>query len=146
MVHGVFKYRIDINAKPDKVFAYLSDLTKHSEWNDGLAVQKVSEGEVAVGAEYRSTGKQLGKAVGNTVVVTEIESPRKFSFTGSDGKIEFLQEFSLSEHNGGTRLDRTTSADLNPVLAIMFKILIGPLFANPSMNRGLRRLKANLEQ
>ena len=60
-------------------------------------------------------------------------------------KMEFLQEFSLSDHSGGTRLDRTTSADMNPVMAIMFKILIGPLVANPSMNKGLRRLKANLE-
>lgn len=146
MAHSEFKYRIDIDAKPEEVFAYLSDLTKHSEWNDGLTVEKVSDGDVAVGSEYRSTGKQLGKSVDNTVKVTEIESPRKFSFTGSDGKLEFLQEFSLSEHDAGTRLERRTSGELNPVLAIAFKLLIGPLIANPSMNKGLRKLKANLEQ
>ena len=104
------------------------------------------DGDVTVGTEYSSTGKQLGKSVENSVKVTELESPRKFSFTGSDGKLEFLQELSLSEHDGGTRLERRTSAELNPVLAIMFKILIGPLIANPSMNKGLRKLKANLEQ
>lgn len=145
MAHSVFNYRIDIGAKPDDVFAYLSDLTKHSEWNDGLKVEKVSDGDVAVGTEYHSTGKQLGKSVENTVKITEFESPNKFSFTGSDGKLEFLQEFTLSEHNGGTRLERKTSGELNPALAIMFKILIGPLIANPSMNKGLRKLKANLE-
>ena len=146
MAHSEFKYRIDIDAKPEEVFAYLSDLTKHSEWNDGLTVEKVSDGDVAVGSEYRSTGKQLGKSVDNTIKVTEIESPRRFSFTGSDGKLEFLQEFSLSEHDAGTRLERRTSGELNPVLAIAFKLLIGPLIANPSMNKGLRKLKANLEQ
>ncbi|MCH7653266.1 MAG: SRPBCC family protein [Chloroflexi bacterium] len=146
MAHGEKTCRIDIKAKPEDVFAYISDLAKHSEWNDGLSIEKVSEGDVGVGTEYRSTGKQLGKSIVNTVKVTEFESPRKFSFTGSDGKLEFLQEMSLSEHDGGTRLERTTSAELNPVMAIAFKILIGPLIANPSMNKSLRRLKANLEK
>ena len=145
MAHGEFTYRIDINAKPEDVFAYISDLAKHTEWNEGLTIEKVSEGDIAVGTEYRSTGKQMGKSVDNTVKVTEIDSPRKFSFTGSDGKMEFLQELTLTEHNGGTRLERRTSAEVNPVMAIMFKILIGPLIANPSMNKSLRRLKANLE-
>ena len=145
MAQGVFKYRIDINAKPEEVFAYISDFTRHSEWNEGLTVEKVSEGDVAVGTEYHSTGKQMGKSVKNTVIVTEIESPSKLSFTGSDGKVEFLQQLTLSDHNGGTRLERTTSAEVNPVLAILFKILIGPLIANPSMNKSLRKLKANLE-
>lgn len=146
MAHSENTYRIDIDAKPEEVFAYISDLTKHGEWNDVLTVEKVSDGDVSVGTEYRSTGRQMGKSVGNVVKVTEMESPRKFSFTGSDGKLEFLQELSLSEHNGGTRLERRTSAELNPVLAIMFKILIGPLIANPSMNKGLRKLKANVEK
>lgn len=146
MAQGKFKYRIDINAKPEEVFAYISDLAKHSEWNNGLTIDKVTEGDVSVGTEYRSTGKQLGKSVDNTVKVTEIDSPRKFSFTGSDGKLEFLQELSLSAHNGGTRLDRLTTAEVNPIMAMMFTILIGPLFANPSMNKSLRKLKANLEQ
>ncbi len=146
MAQGKFKYRIDIDAKPEEVFAYISDLTKHSEWNEGLTIEKVSEGEVAVGTEYRSNGKQLGKSVDNTVKVTEIDSPRKFSFTGSDGKLEFLQELSLSAHNGGTRLDRLTTAEVNPIMAMMFTILIGPLFANRSMRKSLRKLKANLEK
>jgi len=146
MAQGKFKYRIDIDAKPEEVFAYISDLTKHSEWNEGLTIEKVSEGEVAVGTEYRSNGKQLGKSVDNTVKVTEIDSPRKFSFTGSDGKLEFLQELNLSAHNGGTRLDRLTTAEVNPIMAMMFTILIGPLFANRSMRKSLRKLKANLEK
>ena len=146
MAQGKFTYRIDIKAKPEDVFAYISDLAKHTEWNDGLAMEKVSDGDTAVGSEYRSTGKQMGKSVVNTVKVTEIDSPRKFSFTGSDGKLEFLQELSLSAHNGGTRLDRLTSAEVNPIMALMFKVMIGPLFANPSMKKSLRQLKANLEQ
>ena len=47
MAQGKFKYRIDINAKPEDVFAYISDLAKHTEWNEGLTIEKVSEGEVA---------------------------------------------------------------------------------------------------
>ena len=145
-MQGSFKYHIDIDAKPDEVFAYISDISKHAEWNEGLTIEKVSEGDVAVGTEYRSTGKQLGKSIDNTVKVTEMDSPSKFSFTGSDGKLEFLQEISLSAHNGGTRLDRLTTAEVNPIMALMFSVLIGPAFANPSMRKSLRKLKATLEQ
>lgn len=145
MAQVVFKFGIDINARPEEVFVYISDLSKHSEWNDGLTVKKVSEGDVAVGTEYHSTGKQFGISIKNTVIVREFESPGKFSFTGSDGRMEFLQELILSEHNGGTRLERRSSIEVNPVLSLMLKYVMGPLFGTRSMNKGLRRLKANLE-
>jgi hypothetical protein len=29
-------FRVSINARPEAVFAYVSDLTRHGEWNSGL--------------------------------------------------------------------------------------------------------------
>ena len=38
----VSNYQIGINAKPADVFAYVWDLTKHGDWSENLAVEKVS--------------------------------------------------------------------------------------------------------
>lgn len=37
-------FRVAINAKPEAEFAYVSDLTQHGEWNDGLKVEAVTSG------------------------------------------------------------------------------------------------------
>lgn len=83
-------YQIGIGASPEDVFAYVSDLTKHGEWSDNLTVEAVSEGEIAVGSEYRSTGKMMGKQVQNTIRITEFESPSRISFETNDGSNDFL--------------------------------------------------------
>ena len=86
----VSNYQIGIDAKPEDVFAYVSDLTKHGEWSENLTVESVSDGEVAVGREYRSTGKMMGKQVQNTIRITEFESPSRISFETNDGSNDFL--------------------------------------------------------
>lgn len=83
-------YQIGIGASPEDVFAYVSDLTKHGEWSDNLTVEAVSEGEIAVGSECRSTGKMMGKQVQNTIRITEFESPSRISFETNDGSNNFL--------------------------------------------------------
>jgi uncharacterized protein YndB with AHSA1/START domain len=39
-----------INARPEDVFSYVSDLSKHGEWAaDPLTITPVDDGEIAVG-------------------------------------------------------------------------------------------------
>jgi uncharacterized protein YndB with AHSA1/START domain len=141
----VSNYQIGIDAKPEDVFAYVSDLTKHGEWSENLTVESVSDGEVAVGREYRSTGKMMGKQVQNTIRITEFESPSRISFETNDGSNDFLQEIKLSQQGEGTLLERRVSMEMNPMMALMFKLLAGPMVANPSMNKSLKNLKAKME-
>ena len=141
----VSNYQIGIDAKPEGEFAYISDLTKHGEWSENLTVEAVSEGEAAVGSEYRSTGKMMGKQFQNTARITELESPSTISFATNDGSQDYLQEIKLSQQGEGTLLKRTVSMETNPIKALMFKLLAGPLVANPSMNKSLKNLKAKME-
>ena len=141
----VSNYQIGIDAKPEDVFAYVSDLTKHGEWSENLTVESVSDGEIAVGSEYRSTGKMMGKQVQNTIRITEFESPSRISFETNDGSNDFLQEIMLSQQGEGTLLERRVSMEMNPMMALMFKLLAGPMVANPSMNKSLKNLKAKME-
>jgi carbon monoxide dehydrogenase subunit G len=80
------------------------------------------------------------------LTVVEAQRPSRLAFTASDGKAEFLQDINLSENAGGTLLRRTLSIEMNPIMVFMFKALIGPMVANPAMNKSLKNLKAKLEE
>ena len=146
MAKIVENYRVHIDAKPEDVFPYVSDLTQHGEWNESLKVEAASDGPAAVGSQYRSTGRMMGKEVQNEVRITELEWPTRLSLISNDGKNDFLQEFTFQPMNGGTSLERRVTFEMNPLMKLMFKAMIGPLVATPSMNKSLKALKGKLEQ
>jgi len=56
-----YEEQITINAPADKVFAYVSDFTRHGEWaGHGLAVTKDGDGPIAVGSTFSTTASQFG--------------------------------------------------------------------------------------
>ena len=146
MTHLVFNYDISINASQDAVFEYVSDFTKHGEWTDDLRIEAVSDGPIAVGSEYKSIGKLMGKDVENNVKITAFDAPNRIAFTAIDPKdFPFHGELNFQSAGDGTLHTRKVEFDLNPIMAVLFKALIGPLVANRSMNKTLRNLKAKLE-
>ena len=146
MSRTVFNYRVSIDAKPEEVYAYVADLTRHGEWSKGLTIEAVSEGPVEVGSQYRSRGRMMGKEFQNDISVADLNPPGRFRFIANDGKSDVSQEFTLSPQNEGTLLVRRVAFEVNPVMGFVFKAVIGPLIANPSMNKSLKSLKERLEQ
>ena len=71
MSQMVSTYRISINAKPEDVFAYVADLTKHGEWSENVKVEAMSDGPIGVDSKYRSTGRMMRKEFQNDIRVTE---------------------------------------------------------------------------
>ena len=146
MTHLVFNYDISINASQDAVFEYVSDFTKHGEWTDNLRIEAVSDGPIAVGSEYRSVGKLMGKDLQNDVKITAFDAPNRIAFTATDPKgFPFHGELNFESEGDGTLHTRKVEFDFNPIMAVFFKAVIGPLVSNPSMNKTLRNLKAKLE-
>jgi len=142
----VYDYKIAIDASPEKVFEYVSDFTKHGEWTNDLHIEAVSDGPIAVGSEYKSVGELMGKQLANKVIITEFDAPNRIAFTATDDKdFPFHQDLKFEADGEGTLLRRTVTFEMNPVMAIAFKTLIGPLVSNPSMNKKLGNLKAKLE-
>ena len=146
MSQKVFIYRVSINAKPEDVFAYVADLTKHGEWSENVKVEAMSDGPIGVDSKYRSTGRMMRKEFQNDIRVTEYEPSTRLSFIADDGKNEFLQEFTFSSSDEGTLLERRAYFEVNPLVRLLFKVMIGPLVSNPSMNKSLNSLKAKMEQ
>lgn len=142
-------YSVAINAPPEKVFGYVSDLTRHPEWSGGkLKIEALTPGPVAVGSQYKSYGEVAGQQNRpNELRVTKLESPTHFAFVAKDpGFGEVTNAFKFSPQGDGTLMERTLSMQMNPVMAFAFKLFIRPLIGQPMMDKSFAALKARLEK
>lgn len=132
--------RISINAKPEDVFTYVSDLTRHSEWNDGLKVEALTSGSPHVGSQYRSWGKPAYAL--NEISITEYQPPNRFAFVAHQaGFPDYRHEFIVHPQEGGTIVERIVTST-TPLLA---RMVLWPLVGRPAMKKCLAALKARLE-
>ncbi|MEP6896297.1 MAG: SRPBCC family protein, partial [Chloroflexota bacterium] len=118
-----------ISAPIQKVFNYISDLTKHPEWSGGeLRIEAVSSDPIGVGKQYVSHGEvATQKNRPNQLEVSEYDSPRKFSFVAIDpdfGKVYHV--FTFAEQRGGVMVRRTVTLNLNPFVAFVFRLIVYP--------------------
>ena len=142
-------YAIHVNTTPEAAFAYVVDLTRHSEWSGGpLKVEALTPGPAAVGSLYRSQGDLPGnKDRVNELRVTQYRPPARFAFVARDPTFgEVIHEFTFTPADGGTRVERTVTTVMSPLMAVMTKIMIHPLIGKPMMDRAMAKLKTALEQ
>jgi uncharacterized membrane protein len=75
-----YEEQISINAPADKVYAYVSDMTKHGEWaGHGLAVVKDTDGPAKVGSTYSTTASQFGTQKEHSTI-TDMAPNTKFAW------------------------------------------------------------------
>lgn len=142
-----YTYRISTSAKLDIAFAYISDLTRHPEWNDHLHVQALTPGEIQVGSKYHSVGKTLNEDRHNDITVTAYQPPSLFSFVAIDPDFkDITHEFRLTPQTGGTLVERTITVHMSPMMAILWNLLLFPLINKRENNRSMGALKTQLER
>ena len=141
-------FQLSVNAKPEAVFAYVSDLTRHGEWNTGLKIVPLGSGPVGVGSQYRTQGEVLNqKDRPNELRVTHYESPTHFAFIAKDPDFnEVTHDFTFKPVAGGTLMERMVTVNLPPLVALAFRTIIHPLVGKPSMAKSFAVLKSKLEQ
>jgi hypothetical protein len=129
-------------------FEYVSDLSRHPEWNAGLKINAVEPGPIAVGKEYVSHGEvAVQKDRPNTVRISQYQPQNRFGFVSNDRDFgEVSHEFTFTEQNGEVLIMRTMTVTLNPFVAFFFRTLIYPLIGRPAMNRSMAALKVKLEE
>lgn len=141
---ATIEFQTQIKAAPEEVFAYLSDLEKHPEWSHCMEIEKTSEGQVGVGASYRSKGKNFGITANETVEVTEHQPNERFAWrtTGAMG-MKFGWSFELAPQEGGTLLIER----FEPPSGLMgsFISLTAGSSTRKAMQEGLGRIKEKLE-
>ena len=142
-------YRVRIEASPEDVFAYVSDLARHGEWGGTpLQVEKTADGsENGVGARYHSVGKMMGKEIENELEVTEVDSPNRFVFTAQDsGFGEIVHTFEFSADGSGTLMVRTVAIPMSMMMNVANALVIKPFIAGRHMSKAFKSLRGHLEQ
>jgi len=133
-----------INAPADKVFAYVSDFSRHCEWGGhGLAVTKDDDGPIAVGSKFSTTAKQFGTQREHSTI-TDMNPPKEFGWdsVGALGRIHHW--FSLSEGSGSTTLTKGAEAVEPKLLAKMTMFKLSKDIPK-GFEKDLANIKAKLE-
>lgn len=79
---------VEIARPPEDVFAYLSDVARHPEWQEGLVSAAVETGgPVGTGSRLVHRRKLGFGTVATTSEITSFEPPHLVAFRGLDGPI-----------------------------------------------------------
>lgn len=135
---------VTINAEPDAVFAYVSDMKNHADWSGHqLQVTKDDEEPIAVGATYSTVAQQFGTQH-ETSVVTDHDPPSTFGWDSTGGLGVVHHTFTVSGGDGTTTLTRTASFKSKKFLAKMLGFRINKDLP-AALREDLAKIKTKLE-
>ncbi len=103
---------IEINRKPEDVFAYLDDVKRHAEWQEQIVdVQPQGDEPMGVGKRVRETRHVPGGDRTMTYEITEHDPPRRSSFRVLDGPVRAVGTVSVEPVGDGSRSRLTFTLD-----------------------------------
>ena len=139
--------KIEINAPPEKVFNYLADISKHSEWGNPsqkLQVEKTSAGPIEKGATFHSTGQQFGKQE-DMVTIVEYQPNSRVAYE-SQGKAGTLRHyFQITPSGSGVEVERGFDIVKAGFPFVIFAPIVKTFIAPGAIKSDLERIKAKLE-
>jgi uncharacterized membrane protein len=105
---------IEIDRRPEEVFAYLDDVKRHGEWQSQIVdVQRQDDGPLRVGSRVKETRRVPGGDRSMTYEVTEHRPPRQSSFRVLDGPIRAEGTISIEPIGDGSRSRLTIAIDFH---------------------------------
>ena len=103
---------IEINRRPEDVFAYLDDVKRHGEWQEQIVnVEPQGDQPMGVGKRVRETRRVPGGDRTMTYEITEHDPPRQSSFKVLDGPIRAVGSVSVEPAGDGSRTRLTITID-----------------------------------
>jgi len=103
---------IEIDRRPEDVFAYLDDVERHGEWQEQIVgVERQDDGPLRVGSHVRETRRVPGGDRTMTYEVTEHDPPRRSSFRVLDGPVRAEGTISIEPIGDGSRSRVTFTID-----------------------------------
>jgi uncharacterized membrane protein len=95
---------IEIDRKPEEVFAYLDEVKRHGEWQEQIVdVRPQDDGPLRVGSRVTETRRVPGGDRTMTYEVTEHDPPRQSSFRVLDGPVRAVGTISIEPIGDGSR-------------------------------------------
>jgi uncharacterized membrane protein len=103
---------IEINRKPEDVFAYLDEVEKHGDWQqDIVSVHRETDGPTRLGTRVNETRKVPGGNRSMTYEITEHNPPRQSAFRVLDGPVRAVGSVSIDSVDDGSRSRVTITLD-----------------------------------
>jgi uncharacterized protein YndB with AHSA1/START domain len=137
----------EISRSPDDVFAYVTDPTRLSEWQESVVRAESSDIPVRVGTRARVTRRVGSREMTQTAEIAELTSPTHWAVRGLDGPVRGNVNGTIDPLDNATRSRVTIELELQG--EGIGKLLV-PLFvkrkAQSEMPRNARALKERLER
>ncbi len=103
---------IEINRRPEEVFAYLDDVKRHGEWQEQIVdVQPQGDQPMGVGKRVRETRRVPGGDRSMTYEITEHDPPRQSSFRVLDGPVRAIGTVTIEPLDDGAHSRVTITID-----------------------------------
>lgn len=142
----VITHSIEINRRPEDVFAYLDELERHGEWQGSIVdIRLETDPPTRVGSRAVETRKVPGGPREVSYEITEHEPPRLASFRGLNGPVRPVGTVTVEALDDGARSQVTIEFDLE---GHGLGKLIAPLArrdARKQIPKDQERLKERLE-
>ncbi len=135
-----------VSRKPEDVFAYLADVSKHAEWSPKAYRTEGLDAPVHLGSTFTSYGWVPKDADHrNEVEVTAFDAPHKIEFTGREQGEDFVNTYVLTAEGDATKIDRSLDFPKPSGFGGFVFPLVMAGFIKPATNKGMKMLKTNLE-
>ncbi|MBV8948134.1 MAG: SRPBCC family protein [Solirubrobacterales bacterium] len=106
-------HSIEIDRRPEDVFAYLDQFDRHGEWQSNIVRATVeTEGPVRIGTRVKEIRKIGGREQDTSFEVTEYEPPRKSSFRGVTGSVRPVGTVTVEPIGDGSKSKVSIEFDL----------------------------------
>jgi uncharacterized protein YndB with AHSA1/START domain len=135
----VVGHRIDIARAPEDVFAYITDPSKLSRWQDAEHIEQLTPGPVGRGTRFREVHKAMGRRRTELTEVVTFDPGRRFEIRVVDGPpVDGRWDFEAID--GGTRLTLTPTVRLRRGLrALQPVVAFGTALVFAGFHRRLKR-------
>ena len=134
---GAVENSITVNARPDVVFDYITDVRNEPQWN-----QKLTPGEIGPGTRFRV---RFGRGVGETIIEDiTVDRPRSWTAVSHSRLLGVEAEGRVVQVPGGCRLVMRTRLHAKGPLRIATPLL--EWWMHRTWDRDLRTVKAVVER
>ena len=105
-------HSVEIDRRPEEVFAYVTDPSRFTEWQDAVVSARLHEdGPTGVGSKLDLTRRMGKREQSMTSEVTEWSPPRSYAFRVLDGPVRAIGKGAFEPLGGGDRTRFTFELD-----------------------------------
>ena len=120
--------RVDITAKveaaPGELFDLMADPQTEVDWNpDALEVQRVDDGPLGPGAQWRGRYRGMGSM---HIALDEYERPERLEFSITGSRMDMKWRFTFAPDGAATRLEAVADLRAKGVMRLLSPLL-GPM-------------------